>query len=336
MLKQHQVDKVFGALVTAVHMTRAGVAQSPLLGYALVAGFSVSVMPAVQPLMQPMVESIAQSEMANSAGAGVRLTMQAVEAGLRSMAPEASGTGVAVTLTREQLRVAQYAATKYNVSLAEVQKYVALAFDTARQQRVDPMLVVAVMAIESNFRPTAKSPVGAQGLMQVHMAAHKNRFEALGGRQLATDPAINIVVGVQILKEYLVRTSSNELALKQYVGAANHDNDGGYGYKVLSERERILAAAAGRPIPAVPLKAPEWLLAKWQAAKSAVTSGSGSSGTESAKASTDNVQSSASPTAGEAARASEVSVPAVITPPEEKAKDAAADGAVLKVSLSEK
>jgi soluble lytic murein transglycosylase-like protein len=269
MLKQHQIDKLYGALVYGVHLTRASLAQSPLMGYAVLAGVSVTVLPVVQPLVQPyvqpMVAVIASSGMAVQAEQSIRSSLNAVEAGLRSMAPEPESDLSNLGLTREQLRVANYAAKKYRAPLSEVQQYVALVFEKAAVQRIDPILVLAVMAVESNFKPTAQSHVGAKGLMQVHLVAHKDKFEPFGGKHMAYDPATNIQVGIQILKDYLRRTSSYEMALKYYVGAANHDNDGGYAYKVLSERERILAAAAGRIVPAAPLRAPEWLLAKWQA-----------------------------------------------------------------------
>ena len=274
MLKQHQVDKFFGALVYGVHMTRASIAQSPLMGYALLAGVSVTIVPAVQPFVRPVVEAVASSEMAVQAEQSIRSSLNAVELSLRSMAPETEPDIVGLGLNREQLRVASYAAKKYRVALIDVQRYVSLAFEKAAQQRVDPMLVLAVIAIESNFKMSAQSHVGAQGLMQVHLVAHKDKFEPFGGKHMAYDPAINIQVGIQILKEYLRRTSSNEMALKYYVGAANHENDGGYAFKVLSERERILAAAAGRVVPVVPLKAPEWLLAKWHSPGKVSESGS--------------------------------------------------------------
>jgi soluble lytic murein transglycosylase-like protein len=271
MLKQHQVDKFYGSLVYAVHTTRASIAQSPLMGYALLAGVSITVIPVVQPYLAPIVQEIAASEMALQTQMSIRASLNAVEAGLRSRAPEPEADLTGLGLNREQLRVASYAASKYRVALSDVQRYVGLAFEKAAQQRVDPMLVLAVMAVESNFRPSAQSHVGAQGLMQVHLVAHKEKFEPFGGKHMAFDPSINIHVGVQILKEYLRRTSSNEMALKYYVGAANHDNDGGYAYKVLSERERILAAAAGRSVPTIPLKAPDWLLAKLQTPIKATT-----------------------------------------------------------------
>jgi hypothetical protein len=342
MLKQHQVDKFYGALVHTVHMTRASIAQSPLLGYALLAGISVSVVPVVEPLLKPMAQEIALSEMAVQAELSIRSSLNAVESSLRSMTPEPERDVAGLGLSREQLRVATYVAGKYRVALTEVQQYVGLAFQKAAQQRVDPMLVLAVMAIESNFKPSAQSHVGAQGLMQVHLVAHKDKFEPFGGKHMAYDPATNIHVGIQILKEYLRRTSSNEMALKHYVGAAHHENDGGYAYKVLSERERILAAAAGRSVPAVPLKAPEWLLAKWQLPNKA----SEASAAELKRAET-SLRSEGVVTPGQAADAPaksgatrDVSVPvidgATIPVLEDRPKEGSVSVDVLKVSLTDK
>ncbi len=342
MLKQHQVDRWYGALVYAVHMTRASIAQSPLMGYALLAGISVSVVPMVQPYLKPLAQEIASSEMAEQAELSMRSSLNALEASLRSMTPEVERDVAGIGLSREQLRVANYVAKKYRVALDEVQKYVGLAFEKAAQQRVDPMLVLAVMAVESNFKPSAQSHVGAQGLMQVHLAAHKDKFEPFGGKHMAYDPATNIQVGIQILKEYLGRTSSNAMALKHYVGAAHHENDGGYAYKVLSERERILAAAAGRLVPAVPLKAPEWLLAKWQlSSKASEASAADLKFVDVAPRVEDAVVpnlTSGAPVKGGQVRelvipASEVPVPPAL---EDRPKEGTVSVDVLKVSLSER
>jgi soluble lytic murein transglycosylase-like protein len=106
--------------------------------------------------------------------------------------------------------------------------------------------VLAVVSIESSFNPKARSPKGAQGLMQVLTRVHTDKFAPFGGATAAFDPVANLSVGSRILKEYLVREGSIEGALKSYVGAALLPHDFGYGSKVLSERERIAAAATGR------------------------------------------------------------------------------------------
>ena len=159
-------------------------------------------------------------------------------------------------LSPEQHKIAKFVASKYRIAVGDVQHLVAHAYRAAKELTLDPYLLLAVMSIESSFDPNARSAAGAQGLMQVLTRVHVDKFAPFGGAAAAFDPVANISVGSRILKEYLVREGSVEGALKSYVGAALHEHDSGYGYKVLSERERIAAAAAGRPILAKPLKPP--------------------------------------------------------------------------------
>jgi hypothetical protein len=85
--------------------------------------------------------------------------------------------------------------------------------------------------------------------MQVMTHIHKDKYEHFGGKLAAFDPVTNLRVGVKVLQECIQRAGSLEAGLKYYVGAAFHDNDGGYGAKVLSERARLAEVAAGRAIP---------------------------------------------------------------------------------------
>lgn len=176
--------------------------------------------------------------------------------GVASPAQAQAASRVPLKLTPEQQKIAQFVAAKYRMAIGDVQSLVTYAYRAAKEFRLDPYLVLAVMSIESSFNPHARSPAGAQGLMQVLTRVHADKFAPFGGAGAAFDPMANISVGSRILKEYLVREGSVEGALKSYVGAALHDHDWGYGFKVLSERERIAAAAAGRPIPVQPLKPP--------------------------------------------------------------------------------
>lgn len=170
--------------------------------------------------------------------------------------PSQAATRPPLRLTPEQQKIAQFVAKKYRIAVGDVQHLVAYAYRAAKEFRLDPYLVLAVMSIESSFNPDARSSAGAQGLMQVLTRVHADKFAPFGGASAAFDPMANISVGSRILKEYLVREGSVEGALKSYVGAALQEHDSGYGYRVLSERERIAAAAAGRPIPVQPLKPP--------------------------------------------------------------------------------
>lgn len=146
-------------------------------------------------------------------------------------------------LTDEQVNIARFIADRYRVSFDHVQHFVAHAYDAAREFRLDPHLVLAVVGIESSFNPKARSKKGAQGLMQVLTRVHTEKFAPFGGPSAAFDPMANLRVGSRILKEYLVREGSVEGALKSYVGAALLKHDFGYGKKVLTERKRIAAAA---------------------------------------------------------------------------------------------
>lgn len=65
--------------------------------------------------------------------------------------------------------------------------YDAHIIDAARRHGVDPALMKAMMHTESAFNPTARSPAGAQGLMQL-MPATANRF----GVRNAYNPIENI------------------------------------------------------------------------------------------------------------------------------------------------
>ena len=158
----------------------------------------------------------------------------------------------AAKLTREQGNVVRFIAKRYSVALDSAQHFVQEAYHAARDARVDPLLVLAVMSIESSFDPRAQSSQGAKGLMQVLARVHVDKFEPFGGAKAVFDPMANIRVGTGILKEYLARTGNVQAALKWYVGAALMNHDGGYGAKVLQERERIAAVAAGRPMPQDP------------------------------------------------------------------------------------
>lgn len=152
------------------------------------------------------------------------------------------------SLNHEQQNIARFIARRYQVALEQTQEFVEYAYRTARDAKLDPWLILAVISVESSFDPAAQSNRGAQGLMQVLTRVHADKFAPFGGVTAAFDPLANMRVGAQILKSYLTRDGSVEGALKSYAGAALLPHDGGYGAKVLTERERIaIAASGGRP-----------------------------------------------------------------------------------------
>jgi len=90
--------------------------------------------------------------------------------------------------------------------------------------------------------------MGAQGLMQVMSKVHHDKFQELGGVKAALNPVANIKVGSLILKECVTRGGSVEAGLKNYVGASEMENDGGYGLKVLSEYQNLKEVATGKNV----------------------------------------------------------------------------------------
>lgn len=169
--------------------------------------------------------------------------------------PEPSDRAMAANpkdLPKEQAKVAYWLSKKYSVAPEPVSLLVAEAYETGARVKLDPTLILAVMAIESRFNPFAQSAVGAQGLMQVMTRVHTDKYENVGGKLAAFDPVTNLRVGVKVLQECIARAGSVEGGLRYYVGAANLPDDGGYAAKVLAEHSRLRQVAGTKALPASP------------------------------------------------------------------------------------
>ena len=146
--------------------------------------------------------------------------------------------------------LSDYLAKRYRVSPQVIFDLVALAHKVGRQHKLDPLLIIAVMGIESSFNPIAESRVGAKGLMQIMPRYHADKLRPFGGEKAVFEPAANVVVGTQILKEYLGRTGNLGIALQMYAGALG-DSDDAYTRRVLTERQRLHGVLARWSAPIV-------------------------------------------------------------------------------------
>jgi Transglycosylase SLT domain len=147
-------------------------------------------------------------------------------------------------ISKQDEQIAAFLAKKYRLAASEVAKYVHFANLAAKAKGLDASLVLAVMSIESNLNSITESSAGAQGLMQVLTEVHIDKFVTHGGEHKAFDPEANIIVGTSILADCIKLGGSVEMGLKCYVGATG-PTDGGYGAKVLAEKERIEKARSG-------------------------------------------------------------------------------------------
>jgi len=137
--------------------------------------------------------------------------------------------------------LANYLSRRYRIAPDVTEVFIGAAHEAGREVGLDPLLILAVMAVESRFNPVAESLVGAKGLMQVVPRQHLDKLVEHGGEDAVLDPATNIALGARILKEYIRRTGSLEAGLQFYNGALA-DPSSQYAQKVFAEKERLQQA----------------------------------------------------------------------------------------------
>jgi soluble lytic murein transglycosylase-like protein len=147
---------------------------------------------------------------------------------------------------QNQRAVADFFEKKYSLDRTKIEEYVSNTILIAKEVNIDPVLLLAVISVESNFNPNTKSQAGAEGLMQVMTAVHKDKYAIFGGTSEAAKPEVNIRVGAYILKYLIATAGSLRNGLKYYVGAANAEDDGGYADKVMAERNRLIGLCQNR------------------------------------------------------------------------------------------
>lgn len=154
-------------------------------------------------------------------------------------APEPVAVSSATPEDSRYRALSEFLAKRYRVSRAVTHDLVTIAHAAGQQIGVDPLLIIAVIAVESRFNPIAESVAGAKGLMQIIPRYHTDKFRDFGGVKAVFDPEANIVVGSQIIKEYLARTGNLNSALQLYVGAASDQRSAYFG-KVMTEKQRLM------------------------------------------------------------------------------------------------
>jgi soluble lytic murein transglycosylase len=107
-------------------------------------------------------------------------------------------------------------------------RYQEIVLGHARNYRLDPALLAAVIYQESKFHADARSDRGAVGLMQLLPATAEGIAARTGGARFVAsdlyDPEINVRYGAWYLRHLLDKYGSEQLALAAYnAGQANVD-----------------------------------------------------------------------------------------------------------------
>lgn len=102
-------------------------------------------------------------------------------------------------------------------------------------KRLDPAIVFSIIELESGFNRKARNPQsGASGLMQIMMTYSANRFRHQKDVFMVSE---NIRVGTDILRMWMDKTGSLELALFRYSGG-----EVGYPQKVIRNSNKYRMA----------------------------------------------------------------------------------------------
>ena len=136
-------------------------------------------------------------------------------------------------------QLAGVVARRYRVAQGAAAEVVHAAFREGLRHGLDPMLILAVIAVESRFNPIAESEQGALGLMQVVPRFHMDKIAALGAPSILL-PEANIALGTRILKD-AIRRGGDELTGLQLYNGAVYDETQAYANRVLQERRRLEA-----------------------------------------------------------------------------------------------
>lgn len=244
-------DTISGFITTAHHTVLVlGIIAIGALAIIFVKPDTADQLLALSPFAKSQAEVVDDSEpaLANLMDMPAQSITQTAALSNAQAAINAESTGMTGDSLQQQW-VTAWLSKRYRVASDATNMLVSAAYLTAHEFKLDPLLILSVMAIESGFNPFAESPVGAQGLMQVMSKVHRDKFEELGGVKAALNPVANIRVGSLILKDYVKRGGSVEAGLKLYVGAGAFETDSGYGARVLAEYRRLKEVSMGKKVP---------------------------------------------------------------------------------------
>jgi hypothetical protein len=164
------------------------------------------------------------------------------------------GCGVPVDLVRERRlrQLEQHLSERMTGLDPALHEDLALVIlEESEAARLDSLLVLAVIEIESGYDPSAVSSVGALGLMQVLPSTKRREVAGPGGQADGVDdPVVNVRAGIRYLRRCLDSYPDLDVALMAYNAGPNRlygwlqagavpGEVRGYARRVLAGQERL-------------------------------------------------------------------------------------------------
>lgn len=117
-------------------------------------------------------------------------------------------------------RLAQNISRRFHVSETFSLQVVATAYEVGSRTKTDPLVILAIIRVESSFNPVSEGSQGDIGLMQLHPKWQMDRIIEAGGLLAAWEPETNILIGARVLRRCLNQQRDLALALQCYNGNA--------------------------------------------------------------------------------------------------------------------
>lgn len=149
----------------------------------------------------------AAQNIANQVAGGVAIAAKGVEQGVQQAAklPIAAVAAAPAALAQAPEQIMQVAEDAKQKFFAKEVPFGSIIYNEAKKNNLRPELVAAVIQQESKFKPTARSHMGAQGLMQ--LVPKTGRW--MGATNLM-NPAQNIQAGTKYLRYLHDQFNGNE------------------------------------------------------------------------------------------------------------------------------
>lgn len=150
-----------------------------------------------------------------------RVQLEAIASHMHRIHDEGTKTVDYVTLYREHVQPVEKVLRRHGIGSRTARKISWPLVEESYRRGVDPAMVTAILLVESGGKPTARSPVGARGLMQV-MPSWAGKWRGCGGDLYnITD---NLCNGTSILAWYLRNHPDERKALLGYNGCVRGTN----------------------------------------------------------------------------------------------------------------